>query len=80
MDGPDFPTEAMEPSGDASTPRYFAEVVEPEGPGDLMGLPSPSIVVEGNPADEWIDPKWNSFGCDRADLDKYMSYFCDSLL
>ena len=80
VDGPDFPTKAMEPSGDASTPRYFAEVVEPEGPGDLMGLPSPSIVVEGNSADEWINPKWDSFDCDRADLDKYMSYFCDSLL
>ncbi|MFP3534701.1 hypothetical protein SB763_35710, partial [Burkholderia sp. SIMBA_042] len=63
VDGPDFPTKAMEPSGDASTPRYFAEVVEPEGPGDLMGLPSPSIVVEGNSADEWINPKWDSFDC-----------------
>lgn len=80
VDGPDFPTEAMESWGDASSPRYFAQVVEPVGPGDLMGSPSPPIVVEGDPVDEWTNATWESFYCDRPDLNKYMVDFCDSLL
>lgn len=58
-------------SPEVSTPpdsgtRYFAEVVEPSGPGDLMGRPSPPIkVVSDDPMVAWTPSPWepDPFGC-----------------
>lgn len=49
-----------------SEPRYFAEVVDPPGPGDLMGQPSAPIQVVGDdPMDAWMPSPWvpDPFGC-----------------
>lgn len=46
--------------------RYFAEVVDTPGPGDLMGQPSPPIQVVGDaPMDAWMPSPWDPdpFGC-----------------
>lgn len=56
--GPDKPVAGEKPVASAppgSQPPYYIEVVDPPGPSDLMGRPSPPIKVVGDePLPSWV--------------------------
>lgn len=80
--------EPTAPSGEQSAPPgstdggpFYAVLVDPPFPDDgtgLKGPPSPPIVVQGSPVNDWINATWDLFQCNSPDF--FTKTFCDGLL
>lgn len=80
--------EPTAPSGEQSAPPgstdggpFYAVLVDSPFPDDgtgLKGPPSPPIVVQGSPVNDWINATWDLFQCNSPDF--FTKTFCDGLL
>lgn len=84
---PALPGPTAAPEEDSAPPDrtdggpFYAVLVDPPFPDDgtgLKGPPSPPILVHGSPINDWINPTWDMFQCDRPDF--FTQSFCDGLL